>query len=476
MDDSTSQRRRRLSRRIHLGSVRARTTAAACLVVGAALVIGSVGLLVALRHGLVSSQDSISRATARELTDDLAASSLAPTITDVGDDGVAQVVSEDDHVLAASSGLSDAGPISELSPDNGEFVVVTLHGVPDDSETEDYRVWATTTQTPGGTTRIYVGDSLESVSEAVQTVRRSLYVGVPLLLILVGATTWILVGRALRPVEDIRTEVARISERRLDRRVPVPGGDDEVARLAATMNAMLDRLEQSATRQREFVADASHELQSPLASLRAQLEVSLAHPDGVDWTALAADLLDDSDRMELLVRDLLFLARADAGAVDREATLVDLDLLVVEEAARLGVRTRVDLNVAAVAPTPVNGDAEDLRRLIRNLLDNAVSHATHRVAVELREDAGGVLLAITDDGQGISADDRARVFERFVRLDDARVRGRGGTGLGLSIALTIAKRHGGDIAVDSRPDGMAGARFVVRLPSSDVSNRDAALR
>jgi signal transduction histidine kinase len=394
---------------------------------------------------------------------------LSPTITDIGDDGVAQVVSAQGEVLAASTGLGNSGPISSVAPPIGDFEQLTLHGVTDDKDTEDYRLWATTAPTLNGPARIYVGDSLESVSEAAGTVRRSLYVGIPLLMILLAATTWFLVGRALRPVEDIRAEVARITERRLDRRVPVPGSGDEIAKLATTMNTMLDHLEESVTRQREFVADASHELQSPLAALRAQLEVSIAHPDGVDWDALARDLLVDSDRMERLVRDLLFLAKGDAGANGRTDELVDLDVVVLEEAARLRTRSTAAIDVTGVSAAPVEGNPDDLRRLVRNLLDNAVGHAGDAVSVELRLVNDLAVLAISDDGPGIRPEDRERVFERFVRLDGSRVRTRSGTGLGLSIALTVARQHKGDVTVEDRASGASGARFVVRLPASTAA-------
>jgi signal transduction histidine kinase len=448
-----------------LSSVRARITFAACLVVGVALVAGSVALLVALRHGLVSSQDDVSRARATDLADQVDSGTLSPRIDDIGDDGVAQVVSASGKVLAASSGLGDSGPISTTAPPLGEFEQLDLHDVPDDSETEDYRVWALTTTGSDGPVRIYVGNSLESASEAVATVRNSLYVGVPVLLALVAVTTWVLVGRALRPVEDIRSEVARISDRRLDRRVPVPSGDDEIAHLAVTMNEMLDRLEASAARQRDFVADASHELQSPLAALRTELEVALAHPDGVDWNQFARNLLVDGDRMERLVHDLLFLARQDAASANGAAELIDLDTLVLEEVARLGLSSSVEADVTRVTPAPVTGQAEDLRRLVRNLVENAARHAEARIEVSIETEPGRTLLRVEDDGMGIPEADRERIFERFVRLDSARSPGGGGTGLGLAIARAIARRHGGDIVVEARADPRPGASFVLRLPS-----------
>ena len=256
----------------------------------------------------------------------------------------------------------------------------------------------------------------------------------------------------------------------MHRRVPVPAADDEVSRLASTMNRMLDRLEASAVRQRRFVADASHELQSPLAAARADLEVALTHPDRTDWRETAGELLDANRRMERLVRDLLFLARVDAGAARPPAVPVDLDDVVLSEAA--GIRwdrsvdgsdghTRVD--TSHVSAAAVCGRRDDLVRAVRNLIDNAARYAASAVHIELTSDDGTATLIVADDGPGIADVDRERVFERFGRLDDSRGRHAGGTGLGLAIAKEIIEAHGGTIRVESVS---RGARFVVTLPSA----------
>jgi signal transduction histidine kinase len=454
----------------HWGSVRTRTTIAAAVVVGLALVIGSAALLITLRHALVSSADDLSRARSEELAGQAAKGTLHPVVTDVGDDGVAQVVTADGTVLASSSGLTGHRPITESVPAPGTFEQLTLRDIPDDSDREDYRVWATSIDSTDGPIRVYVGNSLESVSEAVATVRNSLFVGVPALLALVAATAWMLTGRALRPVEDIRAEVATISEQELDRRVPSSGGDDEIARLAATMNDMLARLEAAAARQREFVSDASHELQSPLASFRAQLEVAIAHPVGVDWPGMAVDLLADSDRMERLVRDLLYLAKQDAD-FQRQFVEVDFDVLIVEECSPLASHAGVEINTRGVSAMPVRGSGDDLRRMIRNVVDNAATHARSAVVVETEERGDAVALIVTDDGPGIAPEFREAIFERFTRLDGARTRGVLGTGLGLAIARGIAREHDGDITVDDAPETHSGARFVAIISRSPVATR-----
>ena len=450
-------------------SVRARITILAALVVAATLVTGGVGLIATLRHELTSHRDELSRARAVDLAQQAQVGDLPRVITDIGEDSVAQLTADDGSVLAASSGLRGQGSISPPGDASETPSVRTLRDVPDDDETENYRVWVLVTDTPSGPVTVIVGSSLESVDEAVRSVQRSLLVGVPLTLILLAFSTRLLVGRALRPVEDIRAEVAAISAHALDRRVPVPAAKDEVARLAHTMNGMLDRLETSSRRQQEFVADASHELQSPLAAFRVQLEVALQHPEVVEWPRLARDLLSDSDGMERLVRDLLFLAQEDAGHYLPATQPMDLDVVVLDEVARLRHRVSIAFDTRQVSAAPLVGSRDDLTRLTRNLLDNAVAHAVTEVRIALSCSAGRARLLVSDDGPGIPAEHHERVFERFSRVEGARNRPGGGasgtgTGLGLAIARVIVLRHQGTIHVESGPDG--GASLVVQLPAS----------
>jgi signal transduction histidine kinase len=338
-------------------------------------------------------------------------------------------------------------------------------GTPADSET--YRVWALRGQAPSGPVIVYVGTSTESVAETIATVRRTLVIGLPPLLGLLAAASWTLAGRALRPVEDIRSRVADITAHALDRRVPVPALRDEVGRLAETMNAMLDRLEAASDRQRKFLADASHELQSPLASLRIQLEVAMAHVESTDWPATVSGLLAEIQRMERLVRDLLFLARTDESSSLGRIEPVDLDDIVLEEAARLRPATRVEVDTSDVSAAPVSGNRDELTRLVRNLLENATQYATSAVRVSLSLQNGDAHLAVEDDGPGIPPDQRQQIFGRFTRLDQARRRdGSGGTGLGLAIAKEIADRHGGSLWVE---EASPGARFVAALPATRPS-------
>ena len=287
---------------------------------------------------------------------------------------------------------------------------------------------------------------------------------VPLLIALVGFAVWYLAGRALRPVEAIRAEAEEITGTTIHRRVPEPATDDEVGRLARTMNAMLDRLEESSQRQRRFVSDASHELRSPLASIRANLEVALRNSDRADWPAVAGRALAEDERMENMVTDLLDLARLDEtteGTPIESLPEVDLDELVLDETVR---PHRVPVDTTRVSAGRVHGRREQLARVVRNLLDNADRHARSRVALALQNGDGTVELTVDDDGPGIPADDRERVFDRFTRLDDGRARDAGGLGLGLAMVKTIVEGHGGTIEIDDAPLG--GARVAVRLPAA----------
>ena len=299
--------------------------------------------------------------------------------------------------------------------------------------------------------------TLEPVGDTMQVLRLLLALMVPLLILVVGVTTWRLVGRTLEPVEAIRRQVAEISAAALDRRVPEPTTADEVQRLARTMNAMLDRLDAAARRQRTFTSDASHELRSPLATIRANLEVALAARAPVDWPRLAREWLAEQARLEALVADLLVLARLDERAPPL-SSLVDLDELVLSEARAIQARARVRVDVTAVSGGRVRGDPVQLRRVVANLLDNAERHAATSVRCAVTTSDHTVELMVTDDGSGIPDADRHRVFDRFVRLDESRDHRAGGAGLGLAIVREVVTAHGGTVEV-------SGATFAIHLPS-----------
>jgi signal transduction histidine kinase len=305
--------------------------------------------------------------------------------------------------------------------------------------------------------------SLDEAQAASSASLVTLGVAVPVALLVLGVTTWLVVGRALRPVEAMRREVDEVTAARLDRRLRDPGGRDEIARLARTLNGMLDRLDASARAQRRFVGDASHELKTPLATIRQHAEVAVLHPGSIDGPALAGTVLAEEARLTALVQGLLVLARADEGELGVARRPVDLDDLVVAETSRLRASSPLRVDATGVGPARVSGDAPLLGQVVRNLVANAARHATSQVSLALAERDGRAVLTVDDDGGGVPVAERGRVFERFVRLDEARDRDAGGSGLGLAIVAEIVRVHGGAVSVDDSPLG--GARFAVDLPA-----------
>lgn len=450
-------------------SLRARGTLFGTLVVAALLTVGSVLLVSTLESRLTQASDQLSRARVDDLLRLARSGDLPQTLRNVDDNGVAQVVAADRTVLAASPNLTGDPAIADLHP--GQRVAMSTFDAPDDSEIETYRFWYASGPSPRGTVTVYVGNSLEAVSEASAALRRSLWLGVPVVLVLLGVVIWLLLGRAIGRLDRIRAEVDRISEASPHARVAAEGVHDEVGRLAATMNAMLERLDAAAQRQRDFVADVSHDLQSPLAAQRVALEVALARPESVDTDRLRTDVLGATAEMERLVDDLLVVASLDADQTTAPA-LIDLDTLVLEEAARARTSGPVEIHTAGVSGAPAYANSDDVRRIVRNLLDNAVTHARTRVDLTVeglaRRDAdeivegarGWAQLLVADDGPGVPAEHQDRIFDRFYRVEAARSPG-GGSGLGLSIARGLAARNGGRVDLGN---GRAGTVMRLLLP------------
>lgn len=309
---------------------------------------------------------------------------------------------------------------------------------------------------------VVAGRSLAAAAVSERATVTTLGIVIPVLLLVMAATTWFVVGRSLRPVERMRREVEGITAARLATRIPGPGGDDEIARLASTLNEMLDRLDDSARAQRRFVSDASHELRSPLAVMRQLAEVAQAYPGRIETELLADTVLTEGQRLADLVQGMLILARADEGGLEPSMHPVDVDDIVLAEAARLRKAGLVTVDATGIAPVRVDGDRGMLGQVVRNLADNAARHATSTVALSLAEVDGQLVLTVDDDGSGVADADRERIFARFVRLDEARARESGGSGLGLAIVRSLVAAHGGVVAVSGSPLG--GARFTVTLP------------
>jgi signal transduction histidine kinase len=463
------------------GSVRTRTAAASVLVVGAGVVAAGLAVTALLHESLIDDTDRAALHRAEDVVALIDAGALPdrlpiPSGTD-HDELLVQVVGPTGRIVSASDRLAEA-PVMLAGPPPapGQRRNVTVKHLPVDVDRPGaFRVVALTTATADGPYTVYAATELRTVARSEAALRRLLIRGAPPFLILVAVVSWVIADRALRRVEGIRAKVDGITAEALDRRVPEPPGDDEITRLTRTMNQMLDRLQLAGERQRRFVADASHELKSPLAAVQADLEVALAHPATADWPATAARLLAEDERMEHLVADLLFLAQCDDGdfrSFTAPAEIVALDDVVRDEAGRLGGRWTIAVEVDVDLPAgggAVAGRPEHLARAVRNLLENAARHARQAVKVSLRaypgpESGVELELVVADDGPGIDPADRNRVFDRFTRLDDARGRDEGGTGLGLPIAREIVETHGGRISIGSGP----GARLIVRLPQGQA--------
>jgi signal transduction histidine kinase len=462
---------------VERASIRLRTTALAVLVMAVALAVGAVTLVLLTRASLRGGIEDMAEERATALAAQISASGLPAAVSSAAS--------------STPSGRTDLSPEDEDDDTRWRVLdasgTVVLASPPGDDEDQHFlRV----TEDAGAYT-VVVEASLEEVGDATRALVTPLVIGVSGVMVLVGGVTWVVVTGALAPVERIRREVEEITGERLDRRVPIPVARDEIHRLASTMNRMLVRLQDSRDRQQRFVADASHELRSPLAGIRQAAEVARTHPGALPEGELAEAVLEEAGRMERLVEQLLLLTRT-GGAGVRQRQDVDIDDLALAEVRRVR-RAGLTVDSSGVGAGRVRGDRTALAQVVRNLVDNAARHAHGTVAVAVRSgsdvsggnggsgdsgngsgnggragygDAGGdgVTLVVEDDGAGIPESERERVFERFVRLDEARDRDAGGSGLGLAIVREIVTAHGGTVTVST--SALGGARFVVRLPPS----------
>ena len=421
-------------------SLRIRLTALVTVVVGLALTLASFALVSSLSDSLIGDVKDTANAAVDRVAGALAA----------GQDPGELDRKEAKSVLMLQIQDGDGRVVQTIPPvdrDAGEGVQTPAELV----------VASREVATPAGPRTVLAISRAGPITQSIDGVVRSLLIATPLLTILVALLTWFAVDRALRPIEAIRRRAEAISHSTLDERLPPTETGDEVERLTNTLNAMLDRIDRGARRQREFVSDASHELRTPLAAMRADIEISLSHPG--DWPAVATRLLDDHRRLERLTSDLLLLARADDATASPLAERVRLDELVAGELRAVGKELAVEL-----APLEVTGVVPELVRLVRNLLDNADRHAASRVEVRLVAEDETVVLTVDDDGPGVPEDQRERVFDRFHRLDSGRARASGGTGLGLAIVRRVARGHGGDVVAGTSPLG--GARFSARFKAN----------
>lgn len=453
-----------------LRSLRFRITLFATLAVTAALVAAGVGLVLTVERTLLGRLRSAAIDRVEAVADAVAAGRDPDVDTGEPPETLVQVLDEDGVVVDTVPrdafirfGGTFERPVTDplasrqqatiiqRAPAEGATVIRQL-------DAEELILAQKTVDSPDGTRTVVAVSPFSGVARSIDSVVTALWVGTPFLIAFVAWVSWNLTGRTLKPVDQIRRRADEISHSTLGERLPSPGTDDEIDRLAVTLNSMLARLEDSARRQREFVSDASHELRSPIAAIRAQLEVALAHPEQGSWAKVAGDSLAETDRLERLVGDLLALARAEelSPRVER----VDVSDVVQEQIERnRDPRVRVETR-----PGIVEGDRDQLDRAVANLLDNARRHARERIDVTIAEDTGAVLLSVEDDGAGIPQGSRERVFERFTRLEDGRTRNDGGVGIGLALVARVADNHRGSVrCVES---ALGGARIELRLPKA----------
>ena len=447
--------------------VRARSVLVAVAVVVVAMLVGGTGLVFVLQSSLEQSVEATGRARAAEVVSRIATNGLQETVTTLGDqsrtDAVTLVLDAQGAVIG-SSRRNATRALSTQRPQVGAYTSVE-QDIDTLDEGGEWKVVTTALAAGGQTYYVQVAVPIRIQRDTVQTVVVLLLAATPLLLGAVAVAVWVLVGRALRSVEQIRKTVAEIDARALTARLEVPPTRDEIASLAQTMNAMLDRLQASDRAQRAFVSDASHELRSPLATLSTAAELAGQTTDEELRTRLLDTMNVELVRMRGLVGNLMTLARADAHDAAMKPTDVDLDDLVEAEARRLRTTSGFDVS-SRIEPVRVRADLARVAQPLRNLVDNAERHAAGRIALTVIERDGQAVIWVDNDGPEVDPADRERVFERFVRLDVSRSRDAGGSGLGLAIARAGVTSQGGEVRVVEHPEGWC--RFEIRLPLDDT--------
>jgi len=445
---------------LHGLSLRARLMAVGVTGVALALAIGSLVLYAVLTVTVNRTVDDSAFASARAVAA-MVDSNTVPDPLPVSGSQIVQVVDSSDAMVSASVSADRLTPLLR-SPELVKALAGERISVPGARAglAGNLRAIAIQAGPPSASRSIIVAVPVSDIEESQRVLRNTLLVAYPPLVVIMALIAWRVIGWTLKPVETLRSGAARISGSDQDERLAVPESADEIRALALTLNDMLDRLAAARGRQRAFVADAAHELRSPLASMRTQLEVAQHLGEGGE---LAADLLADVTRLSALVEDLLLLARAGGDANHPPAReSLDVRTLLVATANRYA-GARVPVTVATGPSVYAGTNAEELRRVLANLVDNAVRHARSAVSLEVHTEGGHAVLTVADDGPGIPADERERVFERFARLDDARDRDAGGTGLGLAIVRELVRRAGGSISLQDNPTG-TGIVAVVHLP------------
>ncbi|OBK20805.1 two-component sensor histidine kinase [Mycobacterium asiaticum] len=440
--------------------ISARSAALSALVVLVALGVAGTALDVILYRTLLASVDDATAARVRNIGDALQTrlpDNLDRALLATDQRVVAVQLIDPEGKVVRRSGPAPETPLLPIA----DFDHNLRRGIPDDAvANDDMRLSGQRVSTPAGDYTVLVGGGSEAVEATARTVALLLACGAPIIVAVAAAASYRLVRRSLQSVDAIRTRVAEISMSDLSERVPVPPSRDEIAALAHTMNEMLSRIEAGHRTQKRFVADASHELRSPLSTIISGLEVAEAHPELLDAELAINTLLPEAQRMQALIEDLLLLARADEQSLALRTHEMSLDESAEVEAARVR-REGAHTIQTDIRPVRVLADPVAISRVIRNLVDNAVRHANSCVVIGVHSQSGTAILTVGDDGPGISPADRTRVFERFVRLDSDRSRSGGGAGLGLAIVAEVVTAHGGTVSIDDRPGGGTQVRVVL---------------
>ena len=442
------------------GGIATRSALVAAVVVLASLVIVGAASVVLLNQSMCADVDAAARARA---------TAVAERLREEPPDELESVLLATDQRIVSVQVVDRSGQVVRRSQSASERPLIPLQestfadsrvGVPSTSD-DDIRVASETVSGGKGQYTVLVGGGIEPIESMVSTVATMLAVTAPVVAVVAAVATYLLVRRSLRSVDAIRSRVTQISASDLGERVPVPNRADEISALAVTMNEMLTRIEAGHSAQRRFVGDASHELRSPLATVISALEIAESYPEMLDKTLLQTALLPEAHRMQSLVEDLLLLARADEHGLPMRRTEIDLDDLAGAEVARLKRETSLKIS-AQLAAVKVSGDALGVARVLRNLADNAARHSGAEVSIVVRAQGDSAYLHVCDDGPGIPAAERDRVFERFVRLDTDRSRHGGGSGLGLAIVAEIVAAHEGTVGIGDHVGG--GTVITVQLP------------
>jgi signal transduction histidine kinase len=439
-------------------SLRSRLMGVGLLGVAAALLLSGILLSASMSAALIDSVDDGTRASARDVAALVDAGRIPDPIPVTGSQ-VVQVLDEDNGVVAVSATADRLTPLVTQAERerlmSGDAITVPGSRT---AQSGELRVVVAEARTGDAPLLVVVAAPTADLETTARLLRTLLLVFYPVVLLALGLVAWRVIGSALQPVEELRHGAERIGEGTVNERLPVPDARDEIAALATTLNGMLDRLASAHATQRAFVADAAHELRSPLATMRTQLEVAQRLGDG---GRLPGDLLPEVARLSALIEDLLLLARTgDTSPAPREP--IDLTRLVQEVAQRYSsARIPVQLTAQSSELAFALGSWDELLRAATNLVDNAVRHAATKVELRVVAEPTRVELSVRDDGHGIPETERERVFDRFARLDEARDRDSGGSGLGLAITRELVRRAGGDIRLE---DAGPGLRAVITFP------------